>query len=184
MRCIPWGGIWDWSKDVGGDLYRTYQALFKGKAKGRKRKGSRWIRAKQTQENEEGRVKEPIAFKQEVGQFSCLAQPNSYTPSCLLIKLHSYLLPVWSCSLHTLVSSVCHMLMNSKPAQFTNETRSVGTDPKEMQEGFPQAAEHRTRYFVLPMFMRVKLQALSLCSYVWCQSNLYSVCTHIFSNRY
>ena len=41
-----------------GGLYMTYYALFKGKAKGRKRKGSRWIRAEQTQENGEGRIKE------------------------------------------------------------------------------------------------------------------------------
>jgi len=41
-----------------GRLYGTYYALFKGKAKGRKKKGSRWIRAEQTQENEEGKIKE------------------------------------------------------------------------------------------------------------------------------
>lgn len=124
---------------------------------------------------------------QEVGQFSCLAQPNSHTPSCLLIKLHSYLLPLGSCSLQWVSTGthqflVCHMLMNSKPAQLASEMRSVGIYPKEIQEGFPQAAtlEHRIRHFVLPLFMRVKLQALSLCSSVWCQSHLYSVCTHTY----
>lgn len=41
-----------------GGLHRTYYALFKGKAKGRNWKGSRWIRAEQTQENGEGRMNE------------------------------------------------------------------------------------------------------------------------------
>lgn len=40
--------------------------LFKGKAKVRKRKGSSQIRAKQTQENKEGRIKGPLHISRKL----------------------------------------------------------------------------------------------------------------------